>query len=116
MADQDDVVAVGRVAPALYVHLGDQRAGGIQRTQAAHRRVLLDLLRHAVGAEHRDGPIGNLIDLFDEAYAFRLQVFHDPKIMDDFVPHIDWGPVLLQRRFDDLDGALDTGTKPARLR
>jgi hypothetical protein len=35
--------------------------------------------------------------------------------VDDFMADIDWPTVNLQRPFDDVDGAHDTGTKPARF-
>ena len=38
MADQDDLAALGGVALALVVHLGDQRAGGVDHRQAALAR------------------------------------------------------------------------------
>ena len=97
------------------MHLGDQGAGGIEGLQAAQGGILLDLLGHPVGTEHRDGSVGNLVDLFHEADAFGLQVFHYPAVVDDFVAHVDRRSVALQRRFDDLDCPFDPGTESARL-
>ena len=55
MADQDQLAALADIALALIVHLGDERAGGIEHRQVAGRGLLLDALRHAMRLEHRDG-------------------------------------------------------------
>ena len=45
MADQDQRAALGDIALALVVHLGDQRAGGIEHRQPARRGFVLDAAR-----------------------------------------------------------------------
>jgi hypothetical protein len=37
-------------------------------------------------------------------------------VVDDLVPHIDWGTEFFERALDDLDGSLHAGAKTPRLR
>src|SRR5690606_10541954 len=69
VADEQDVVVLGREALGLVVHLGDQRAGGVDRAQVAAGGLLVHGGRDAVGGEHDDGPLGHLIGLLDEDRA-----------------------------------------------
>ena len=55
MADQDHGAAPRQVAPALVVHLGDQRAGGVQHRQAAPGGVA-STARETPWAEGPTGP------------------------------------------------------------
>ena len=115
VADQHDVEAARGVALALFVDLGDQRAGGIDHVQMA----LAGRARHALGdpvrAEHRDRTFRNLIDLVDEAGALALQRLHHVLVVDDLVPDVDRGAKQLQRALDDLDRPLHARAEPARL-
>src|SRR6185312_8895613 len=101
---------------ALGVHLGHQRAGGIEDVQAALFSVQLDLLGDAVSAEDGDTVGRNFRQVLDEPGAARLQGVDHPFIVHDLVTHIDRRPVFLERAFDDLDGAHHAGAKSARLR
>ena len=115
VADQDDLVAILGVALAFLVHLGNQGAGRVEHRQVAAVGVVLDLLGHAMGAEHRDRALRDLVHLLDEARALRLQAFDDPLVVNDFVADIDRRPVDLQRPLDDLNRAFHPGAKSAWL-
>ena len=65
------------IALALIVHLGDQRAGRIEHRQIARRRLLLDALRDAMRAEHRDGVRRDFGELLDEHRALGLEALDD---------------------------------------
>src|SRR3981081_1312816 len=54
MADQDDLAPLIGIALPLDMHLGDQRAGGVDNRQAALAGPPLDLAGHSMGAEDRD--------------------------------------------------------------
>ena len=58
----------------------------------------------------------DLVELLHKNGAFRLESVDDVAIVDDLVAHIDGRSELLQRQFDDLDGAVDAGTEAARCR
>ena len=61
-----------------------------------HRRVI----RHLIQLGDKDSPhISKAVD-------------HRP-VMHNFMPHIDRGAEFLQRNLDDLNRAIDTGTKAA---
>ena len=115
VTDQHDLAALGRVAAALVVHLGDQRTGGVDHRQLPLGGQLLDPLGDPVGGEdgHRAG--GDLVQFVDEHGAAGAQILHHVAVVHDFVTDIDRRAVFLQRPLDDFDRPLDTGTKTARL-
>ncbi len=115
MADQDQLAALADIALALVVHLGDQRAGGVEHRQAARAGLLLDALGDAVRGEHRHGIRRYLRELLDEHCALGLQVLDDVLVVHDLVTHVDRRAVLLQRALDDLDRTHHAGAKAAGL-
>src|SRR5690606_26251123 len=115
VADHDDLAAGGAHARDLDVHLGDQRAGGVEYLQAARLGFLAHGLGHAMGREHDDGAGGSLVELVDEDGALGAQVFDDVAVVDDFMAHVDGRAVQFERALDDVDGAVDAGTEAARL-
>ena len=116
MADQDQGPALGHIALALVVDLGDQRAGGIEHRQAARGGLFLDAAGHAMGAEHGDRLRRNFRQILDEDRALVLQAFDHVFVVHDLVAHIDRRAVFLQRALHDLDRAHDARAKAARLR
>jgi len=116
MADQHDFATGGGIAPALVVHLGNQRAGGVDYRQTALAGQFFHTLRDTVGAEDGHGARGNLVEFVDEHRAALAQILNHVPVVHDFVPHINRRAVLLQRPLDDLDRPFDAGTKSARLR
>jgi hypothetical protein len=57
----------------------------------------------------------NFIEILDKNRPFGLEAFDDVFVVNDFVPDIDGRAVFLERTFDNLDGAHDTGAKPSGL-
>ena len=106
---------MGDIALALVVHLGDQRAGGVQHRQAAVLGGLDHRLGHAMGAEHRDGAFGHFVQFLDKARALVLQRVDHMLVVDDLVAHIDRLAILIERLLHDIDGANDAGAEAARL-
>ena len=115
MADEHQHATPGDVSPPLVVHLGDQRARGVDGRQRPHLGFLLDLSRDAVGAEDGHGARRHVLQRLDEAGAFRLERFDDMAIVNDLVAHVDRGAMLGQRPLDNIDRPNDAGAKPARL-
>ena len=66
-------------------------------------RLLLDLARHAMGAEDGDGAVRHLRQFLHEARALSLQTFNDVSIVDDFVAHIDRRAILFQSTLYNVD-------------
>ena len=115
MADQDQLAALADIALALVVHLGDQRAGGVEHRQAARAGLLLDALGDAVRGEHRHGVRRHFGQLLDEHRALGLEILDDVLVVHDLVAHIDRRAVLLQRALDDLDRTHHAGAEAAGL-
>ena len=70
MADEHDLAAAAVMDLGLAMHLGDQRAGGVEREQVALRRLRRHRLRHAMrGEDDRRAAVGNLVELLDEDRA-----------------------------------------------
>ena len=114
VADHDHLQARLGMAFGFDVDLADQRAGGIDIN---HLPVLgggRDRLGDAMGRED-DGPVvGAFVQLFDKNSALVAQAIDDKAVVHDFVAHIDRRAPFFERHFHDLDGTVDTCTKPAR--
>ena len=115
VADQNDVTPGGHVILALQVHLGHERAGGIEHSQAARLCFLFNDARHAMGTENSDRTRGGFGQLVDEARALGLERIDHMLVVDDLMAHVDRGAVFFQGAFHDLDGTYDTRTKTAGL-
>ena len=115
VADQDDLAALGGVAAALVVHLGDQRAGRVDHRQVALGGQLLDPLGHAVGGEDRHRAGRDLVQFVDEHRAAGAQILHHVPVVHDFVTDIDRRAEFLQRPLDDFDRPLHAGAETAGL-
>ena len=61
--------------------------------------------------EHQSGTDWHVGQIFDKYGTFLAQVINDKLIVDDFVAHINWPTVLLQRALDDFDGTINAGAK-----
>ena len=107
VADQQDVVVVGGEALRLVVHLGDQRAGGVDRLQAALGGLLVHHRGDAVGGEHDGRALGHLVELLDEDRAAGLQVGHHVLVVHDLLAHVDRRAVEVERLLDGDHGPVD---------
>ena len=113
VADENDGVALLRVAQRLEMDLGHQRAGGVEAPEpaglglAAHRR------RDAVSREDHDRPGGHVPEVVGEHRALALQVVDHVPVVHDLVPHVDRRAVDLERQIDDIDGAVHAGAEAA---
>ena len=115
VADQHDLAVAAEMDLGLAMHLGHQRAGGVERQQMAARRLLRDRARHAVRREDDGGAgIGNLGEILDEDGALGLQALDHVAVVDDLVAHIDRGPVDAKRLLHRFDGAHHPGAEAAR--
>src|SRR5215218_3493232 len=114
MSDQQDLQVVSGEPPSLMVHLGDQRTRRINSLESALLSLSVDYWRHAVCREHHRRAFWYLIELRDENGAPLLQVFHYVPVVDDLLPHVNRGPVGLQRLLDSDHGAIHTRAIAAR--
>ena len=115
VADEDDRVALGGELERLAVDLRDERAGRVDRLQAALGGVGVDRGRHAVGGEHRHRALGDrVVELLDEDRAAGAQLLDHVLVVDDLLAHVDGRSVQLQGALDRLHGAVDAGAVAAR--
>ena len=115
MTDEKDVAAMAQMTQRLLVHLGDQRASGVQIEQVETLGLARHGLRHAMGGKDDRLPgFGNLVQFLDEDGATRLQPLDDVTVVHDLVADIDRRTILLERQDDDLDRPVDAGAKAAR--
>src|SRR6185437_14861020 len=91
-----------------------QRTGRIDMDQIASRGFRRHGLRHAVRREYHRPIVRHLAELGDEDRALGLESLDHEAIVHDFVTHIDRPAVTFEGALDDLDGAVDTGTKATR--
>ena len=115
VADQDQRIAFLGKLHRFHMHLGDQRAGGVDHAQAAPGAVLADLGRNSVGAVDHALAVGNFVLAVDEDRALAAQFVHHKAVVDDLFAHVDRGPERLQRDADDIDGPHHSGAKAPRL-
>src|SRR5208282_2242009 len=105
MADEDDPAAALVMDLRLAMHLGDERAGGVDGEEIARARLLLHRLRDAVrGEDHRMRARRRLAELLDEHSALRLEGVDDEPVVHDLAARI--GP--------RATGALSTGSGRSR--
>ena len=109
MTDEHDVVALVGEPDRFLVHLGDQRAGGVDHPQVAVLRLGMDRWRHPVCGEHHQGTLRHLIRLVDEDRAPLLQGGHHMLVVHDLLAHVDRCAVLLEGSLDGHHRPVDTG-------
>jgi len=114
VADQQDVVVVGREPARLVVHLGDQRAGGVDGPELPPGRLLVHDRCHPVRREHDRRAFGHLVVLLDEDRAAVLQRLHHVLVVHDLLADVDGCSVGVQCLLNRDDGAVDPGAVAAR--
>ena len=90
VADEDDRVALLGVVDGLEVHLGDERAGRVDRLEAASAAAIARTCgRDAVRREDERGVVRDLVDFLDEAGALVAQLVDDVAVVDDLLADVD---------------------------
>jgi hypothetical protein len=107
VADQQDVVVLVGEALRLVVHLGDQRAGGVDRLQLTVGSLGVHRRRDAMRGEDDRLALGHLVELLDEDRAARLEVGDDVLVVHDLLAHVDGGAVEVQGLLDRHDRPVD---------
>src|SRR5690606_29853036 len=95
------------------MHLGYQRAGGVENFQTTAGRLVAYSLGNAVGTEDDDDVVRHLIQLFDEYRASGTQILDHELVVHHFMAHVDRRTEHFQRAVDDLDGAIDACAEAA---
>ncbi len=110
---EHDRVALLGEAHGLAVHLRHQRAGGVDRAQAARLRACAHARGDAVGGEHAHRALGHLALLLDKDRAALAQPGDDVLVVHDLLAHIHRRTVDRQRAFHGLHGAIHAGAVSA---
>ena len=115
VADEDDAPAAFMVNLGFAVHLGDERAGGVDSEELARRGLLGHRFRDAVGGEdHRMGARGGFLEFLYEDDALGLERVDDEFVVHDLMAHVDRRPVKPERLLHNIDRPHDAGAKTAR--
>jgi hypothetical protein len=115
VADQDDRVPVFGKFDCLPVDLGHQRAGGVDGLEAAAFGVGMNRRRDPVGREDGRGALRDrVVELVDEDRPAPPELLDDVLVVDDLLADVDRGAVELERAFDRLHGAIDSGAIATR--
>ena len=88
VADEDDRVALARVADGLEMHLGDERTRRVDDPQAAPLRLVAHRGRDPVRAEDDGGVVGHLGQLVDEVRALGAKRLDHVAVVDDLLAHV----------------------------
>ena len=115
VADQDHAAVLARVALDFEMHLGDQRAGGVDDAESPGARALPFAGRDAVRAEDHALALGHFAEVFDEDRAFLLERLEHEAVVHDLMAHVERTAVSAQRTAHGLDRTVDAGAKAARL-
>ncbi len=115
MSNQDRFYALTAVAADLHMHLGDQRAGGVEYFQSASFSLILYCPGNPVCAKNNSAVIGYLVELVDEDCPFLIQVVDHVSVVYHFVAYVDGRTKHFNCTFYDFDGAVNAGTKSAGI-
>src|SRR5690606_27508076 len=111
VADEHALAAVAAVAHHFHMHLGDQRAGGVEHFQAAAGSFILYRLGDAVGAEDYQFVVGHFVQLVNKDRAPVAQVVDHELVVNHFVAHVDGCSEHVQRAVYNFYGAVYAGTE-----
>ena len=115
LANQDQLVTLGRVLAPMVMHFADQWAGCIEDLQLTVTGLVFHFACDAVGAENRHGAERHGVEFVDKQGALVLQLLDYLPIVDDFMAHIDRSSEQLQSALDGIDCPHDTCAKAPGL-
>ncbi len=113
VADQEDRVTLGRVAPRLGVDLRYERAGRVHGPQVPACRALVHRRRHSVRGEHEHGTLGGVILALDEDRSATFEVADDVRVVHDLLPDVDGRAPELEGPLHGFHGSFDPRAIPA---
>ena len=105
VADQNDGTVLTGEFQRFKMDLSNQRAGGIDNFQRTRLGFVAGSGRHAMGAENQHRAVRDFIDGFDKNGSAATQLFHNIRVMNNFVVNINRVSVGFQSQFDNIDGA-----------
>ena len=115
VADHDELVAFFRELGDLDMHLGDQRAGGIEYLKTTRRSFLLHRLADAVRAKDQCCPRRHIRQRLNKNCAFGFQFVDDIGVVHDLVAHVNRRAEFGQGALDNFNRTVHASAKAARL-
>ncbi len=115
VADEDAFLAVAAIARDFHMHLGYQRAGGIEHLEATLGGLAAHGLGDTMGTEDENDVVRHIGHVFDEDGAAGAQVVDHELVVHHFMTHIDGRTENIQRPVDDVDGAVHAGAEAAGI-
>src|ERR1700710_312500 len=115
VANHHDVEAFLAHLRDFHMHLGHERAGGVEHAQFAGSRFRAHRLRHAVRTENQRTAFRRVCQVFNEHGAFLAQILDHIGVVHDLVTHVDRRTEQRDGPLHDLDCTIDTGTEAAWL-
>jgi hypothetical protein len=111
MANDNYLHTLAAVTLGLQVNLGNQGTGGVYSPQISSLRLLDHCVGHSVGTE--DGHRGqrHLLQVFHETGSTISQVANHMPVVDDFMQHVHWAAMELERAVHGLYGTHNSCTK-----
>ena len=116
VADQEDVEVVLGKADSFPVHLGHQRAGGVNGAKATVLGRLHYRGRYAVGRKNHQGAFGDLVGLVNEDGTLFLEGADHVNVVDDLLADVDRRTVVFQRLLNGNNGTVHSGAVAAGSR
>ncbi len=111
--DQEDGVAAGRVPLRLHVDLRDEWARRVDHIVLQQPGVLVHGRGDPMRRVDNRCAARNVALVLDEDRAPRFEVAHDVDVVDDLLPHVYRGAVVVEGAFHRLHGTLDPGAVAA---
>ena len=115
VADHDEFIAFFVQLGDFHMHLGDQRTGGIKDAKTPAHCFVLDFFGNSVGAEDQGCTFWHIVQVFYEDGSTRTQVVDHMGVVHNLVAHINGRTKFGQSVLDDVDSAVNAGTKASRL-
>ena len=115
MPDEHNGVALLGEADRFEVHLGHQRAGGVDGAQLARLGQGPDGGRDPMRAVQQKGPLGNLVDGVHKGDPLPTEAIDHVLVVHNLVVDVDVRAADLDRFIEAQDGHVHPGTEPPRI-
>ena len=97
------------------MHLGHERAGGVDHVQITLTSLIPDIGRDAVRAKDDGCAIRDFLKFLDKYDSFLDKTVNHVSIMDDFLSAVDRRIKGLNRQVYNVDRSVDSSAETARL-
>ncbi len=114
VANQDDGAIFTGKFQGFEMYLCNQRTSGVNHFEGARFGFIANRRRNSVRAENQHRTVRNLVNGFHEDCAAPAKLFHDIRVMNDFVMDVNWRAVSFQRQLDNIHRAHNSSAEASR--